>query len=78
MDKFKEIKEKYISSSFWYQRFQLTPEMRDDITFLISEKDKLEKENAKLRKDVELLHCLEAAGVDNWEGYDSAIEVIEE
>ena len=29
----------------------------------------------ELRKDADWLRCLEAAGVDNWEGYDMAIDI---
>ena len=34
----------------------------------------LEKENKELRRDVKKLYALEAHGVDNWDGYDFAIE----
>lgn len=30
------------------------------------------REYDRLLKDVDWLRCLEAAGVDNWEGYDEA------
>lgn len=36
------------------------------------------KEYDRLVKDSEWLSCLEAAGVDNWEGYDYAIEMMHE
>lgn len=31
-----------------------------------------------LCKDSEFLGCLEGAGVDNWEGYDDAVEMMRE
>lgn len=34
--------------------------------------EKLEVEVARLTKREDWLECLEAAGVDNWEGYDEA------
>lgn len=36
------------------------------------------KEYDRLVKDSEWLSCLEAAGVDNWEGYDYALEMLHE
>lgn len=36
------------------------------------------KEYDQLVKDSEWLSYLEAAGVDNWEGYDYAIEMMQE
>lgn len=35
-------------------------------------------EYESLLKDSEKLSALEAAGVDNWEGYDSAMELMED
>jgi hypothetical protein len=35
-------------------------------------------ENAKLRERATLLSALEAAGVDNWEGYSHAYEILAE
>ena len=35
-------------------------------------------EYEQLKKDQEWLRCLEAAGVDNWSGYDYAHEMLEE
>jgi len=32
----------------------------------------------KLKEDQRLLMCLQGGGVDNWEGYDLAIESFEE
>lgn len=29
----------------------------------------------RLKRDQNWLHCLEAAGVDNWPGYDFALEI---
>ena len=37
---------------------------------------KLAAENKVLNEKLELLDALEAAGVDNWEGYDEAIEIL--
>jgi hypothetical protein len=36
------------------------------------------KEYDKLIEQIEWLRALEAAGVDNWEGYDHAKDIIEE
>lgn len=36
------------------------------------------KEYDQLVKDSEWLSCLEAVGVDNWEGYDCALEMLHE
>jgi len=36
------------------------------------------EEYEELLKDQKLLQCLQGAGVDNWEGYDYAIEMMEE
>jgi hypothetical protein len=35
-------------------------------------------ELASLREDANKLRALEAAGVDNWEGYDHAMELMRE
>jgi hypothetical protein len=35
-----------------------------------------EKEHQELVSDQILLQCLQAAGVDSWEGYDQAIEMM--
>lgn len=35
-------------------------------------------EYVRLRQDSELLGCLEAAGVDNWAGWDYAMEMFTE
>jgi hypothetical protein len=37
----------------------------------------LEKELESLRRDAKILRALEAAGVDNWEGYEAAMENVE-
>ena len=34
--------------------------------------------NEELLKDQKLLQCLQGAGVNNWEGYDYAIEMMNE
>ena len=36
------------------------------------------KEYDQLVRDSEWLSCLSAAGVDNWEGYDYALEMLHE
>jgi hypothetical protein len=36
------------------------------------------KEYEQLKKDQHFLECLQGAGVDNWEGYDYAIELMQE
>jgi hypothetical protein len=36
------------------------------------------REYEALRKDSDWLQCLEAAGVDNWQGYDYTREIQEE
>ena len=45
---------------------------------LDSEIDRLRKKVAELEEEVKWLHCLEAAGVDNWEGVDYAQEMMED
>jgi len=39
---------------------------------------KLQDKNAKLEERSNWLSCLEAAGVDNWEGYDIAQDIRDE
>ena len=36
------------------------------------------KEYEQLKEDSSFLECLQEAGVDNWEGYDCAIEMSQE
>ena len=36
------------------------------------------KEYESLLEDQKLLQCLQDAGVDNWEGYDYAMEMMED
>lgn len=40
--------------------------------------EKLKEEIKELEDEVEVLDCLRAAGVDNWEGYSDAMEMVEE
>jgi DNA polymerase III epsilon subunit-like protein len=40
--------------------------------------DKLREQIESMKEDVEKLDCLEACGVDNWSGYDDAMEMMEE
>ena len=46
-----------------------------------TDKDKriaeLERLVGNMQKDCELLYALQAAGVDNWCGYDDALEIME-
>ena len=39
---------------------------------------RLDTQISKLREREQLLDALEAAGVDNWEGYDEALEILRE
>jgi len=39
---------------------------------------KLQDENKRLKERERLLIALEATGVDNWEGYDAAIDIMGE
>lgn len=48
---------------------------RSDVPALLAELRRLKAELAKSAEDVDWLRCLEAAGVDNWEGIDTAIEI---
>lgn len=36
------------------------------------------KEYESLQEDARLLECLQAAGVDDWSGYDYALEILNE
>jgi hypothetical protein len=45
---------------------------------LVAEVSRLRAELAKSAEDIDWLRCLEAAGVDNWEGIDTAIEMRDE
>jgi len=45
--------------------------MEETITITKAEYD-------NLKEDRDWLRCLEAAGVDNWEGYDQAIDIREQ
>ena len=54
---------------------------RLSMNYFIDENTKLKEENNKLESrvdnmadNVKLLHCLQSAGVDNWEGYDIAMD----
>ena len=42
----------------------------------IQKNTELFNQNAEMKKDVEFMQCLEAAGVDNWEGYDIAKDMM--
>lgn len=64
-------------------------EVKADIHFDLSGQDRvadsimsyiegLKSKIAELEDDADLLSCLRAAGVDNWDGYDYAIELYEE
>ncbi|MCX4809040.1 hypothetical protein OG601_47095 [Streptomyces sp. NBC_01239] len=47
---------------------------RADAVFVEQERDKARAHVAELESDAALLSALQAAGVDNWEGYDDALE----
>ena len=40
--------------------------------------DVLKQENESMKKDVNWLRCLQQAGVDNWEGCDTANDYLDE
>jgi hypothetical protein len=44
-----------------------------DVPALIAENRRLTTRNAALKEDAATLRALEAAGVDNWEGYGNAL-----
>lgn len=50
----------------------------DKIKTLESHVEQLDKRNDDMFEDVIWLRCLEAAGVDNWEGYEIAAEMYNE
>jgi len=45
-----------------------------DVPALLDEVRRLRAQVAELEDDASLLSALQAAGVDNWEGYDDALE----
>jgi hypothetical protein len=47
---------------------------REDVDVLVAEVRRLRAELAALEDDSAFLAALQAAGVDNWEGYDDALE----
>ncbi|EML6324883.1 hypothetical protein QCQ60_005227 [Bacillus cereus] len=59
---------------------------REELVELYKEKGKTEPETVtiskedyeELLKDQEFLNCLDACGVDNWQGYEHACEMLEE
>ena len=42
------------------------------------ELNELKKDKERLEEDSNFLSCLQACGVDNWEGYDDACDMFEE
>jgi hypothetical protein len=50
---------------------------REDVPALLAEVRRLRAELDEAAEDVSWLRCLEAAGVDNWDGYDEAIQAAE-
>ncbi|WP_108990410.1 hypothetical protein [Streptomyces coelicoflavus] len=48
---------------------------RTDVPALLAEVRRLQDDLAASAEDVAWLRCLEGAGVDNWEGIDTAIEM---
>jgi hypothetical protein len=59
-------------------RSRLTQEERDWFLSAARMIEYLEKEVDKLQADSAFLACLEACGVDNWQGYEEAQEMLEE
>ena len=41
------------------------------------ENHRLRTENEKLKEELKLLYALQSAGVDNWEGYEIALESLD-
>ena len=41
-------------------------------------RQEFQKDKERLEEDSNFLSCLEACGVDNWEGYDDACEIFED
>ena len=52
--------------------------MESDKEYLVEKLIKLLEENHKLKKDAKFMRALEAAGVDNWEGYGIAQDLLDE
>lgn len=52
--------------------------LEDAIPEMLMEIKRLTARNARLQRDSDWLACLEAAGVDNWEGYSVAVEIRDE
>ncbi|MCZ7413063.1 hypothetical protein [Streptomyces sp. WMMC897] len=59
---------------------QQTPTAPQDMTReeLEAEVTELRDRVASMRRDVDLLAALEAAGVDGWDGYDEAREALDD
>lgn len=51
---------------------------RDTVTITRDAWNDLQKYIQALEKDQEFLHALQACGVDNWEGYSDAVDMLEE
>lgn len=49
-----------------------------DCSITLQQKEELETEFFSLQDDSILLNALQCAGVDNWEGYDYALEMVED
>jgi hypothetical protein len=54
--------------------WELMAHAREDVPVLLDEVRRLRAQVAELEDDAALLSALQAAGVDNWEGYDDARE----
>ncbi|MFD9259071.1 hypothetical protein [Streptomyces sp. NPDC059538] len=52
--------------------------MSSTVEELQAEVQRLKDRIAELEKGAALLSALHAAGVDNWEGYDEALEALED
>ena len=52
--------------------------LRVELSSALTANKLLLEANEKLEKREQWLYALEAAGVDNWEGYDEALEILKE
>lgn len=61
----------------WLRRSRHTL-VADGLIAVIAEIEKLTERNEYLEERDSLLCALESAGVDNWSGYDQALELLDE
>ena len=59
-----------------YHRMKGSQVGDNDTIRLLRENHQLREDNARLQDASNILAALEAAGVDNWEGYEMALEGI--